>query len=439
MMMEGLANRTASNQYWLDLDQKYTLQTWPKYPIALDRGEGCWLWDVEGKRYLDLMAGQLCVAVGHAHPTLVEAIHLQIKRLMQTGSPFVTPQEAQLSEKLSELTGGGLSKSFFGCTGSDSNDTAMRIARFCTNRDEMVGLVGGYHGSTYGAWSVTSRGYRRNRPQYGVGLPGVTFFPLPEPYRCRFCQPKGRCDLTCFDAGKELLDETTSGRPKAIFVEPILGGTVSVLTKEYFQALRQLCDERGALLIVDEAVTGIGRTGKWFACEHFGVVPDIITLSKGLGGAVPLSAVVVRKQFADFLEEGGYLNTTSHRGDPFLCGVGLANIQIIEQEDLLGNTERIGEYFRHGLEALKSTYDVVGDVRGMGLFLGIEIVTNQETRQPALDLMLKIESHCLKQGLIIFTTPGVPVIRFSPPLVIGKAEIDFALSVLDEAIRFATK
>jgi 2,2-dialkylglycine decarboxylase (pyruvate) len=436
--MEALGNRTASNQYWLDLDKKYTLQTWPKYPIALDRGEGCWLWDVEGRRYLDLMAGQLCVAVGHSHPVLVKSVENQAKRLMQSGSPFVTPEEAGLSEKLAQLTPGDLTKSFFGCTGSDSNDTAIRMARFCTNRDEMIGLVGGYHGSTYGAWSVTSRGYRRNRPQYGVGLPGVTFLPLPEPYRCRFCHTEGRCDLTCLELGKEIVDETTSGRPKAVFVELILGGTVSVLTKEYLQAVRRFCDERNAILIVDEAVTGIGRTGKWFACEHFDVVPDIITLSKGLGGAVPLSAVTVREHLADQLESGGYLNTTSHRGDPFLCGVALANIQIIESEDLVGNTVRMGAYFRGELERLQATYEVVGDVRGMGLFLGVEIVIDKQSRRPALDVMLKIESLCLENGLIIFTTPGVPVLRFAPPLIIKKAEIDFAVSVLEEAIRSAS-
>jgi 4-aminobutyrate aminotransferase-like enzyme len=425
-----------NNSYWIDVDQRYALQTWPKYQVALERGEGCWLWDVEGKRYLDMMAGQLCVAVGHSHPDLVKAVQTQAQRLMQTGSPFVTPEEAGLSRKLAELATGNLSKSFFGCTGSDSNETAIRMARFCTGRSEMVGMVGGYHGSTYGAWSVTSRGYRRNRPQYGVGLPGVSFIPLPEHYHCPFCIERETC-LDCLLYGLRIIDETTSGRPSAVFVEPVVGGTVTVLSEPYMRELRRYCDERGALLIVDEAVTGIGRTGKWFALDHWGVEPDMITLSKGLGGAVPLSAVVVSDKIAEKLESEGYMNTTSHRGDPFLCGAALANIDIIEREGLLKNAETMGEYLRAGLEGLKARHEVIGDVRGLGLFLGMEFVKDRASKEPALEIMSKVENYCLENGLILFTTPGVAVMRFAPPLTINKAEVDYAISILDAGIRSA--
>lgn len=434
--LQARESATLDNSYWVDVDQAHTLQTWPKYPVALERGEGCWLWDVEGKRYLDMMAGQLCVAVGHAHPDLVKAMHEQIRRLMQTGSPFVTPEEASLSRKLAELCPGDVGKSFYGCTGSDANETAIRMARFCTGRSEMVAMVGGYHGSTYGAWSVTSRGYRRNRPQYGVGLPGVSFIPLPEHYHCPFCQGKKEC-LECLRYGLRMVDETTSGRPSAVFVEPVVGGTVTVLTEPYMRELRRFCDERDALLIVDEAVTGIGRTGKWFALDHWGVVPDIITLSKGLGGAVPLSAVVVNKKVADNLETNGYMNTTSHRGDPLLCGAALANIDIIEREGLLEHAEEMGQYLRAGLSSLKSDHEVIGDVRGLGLFLGMEFVKDRGSKEPALDIMTKVEQHCLENGLILFTTPGVAVMRFAPPLTITKAQIDFAVSVIDAGIKSA--
>ena len=425
----------ATNEEWLAFDSKYALQSWPKCGVVLERGKGCWLWDVEGKKYLDFMSGQLCVSVGHSNDELLEAIRIQAARLMQTGSSFATKEEATLAKVLSDISPGGPKKSFFGCTGSDSNDTALRMAKFYDSREELVGLVGGYHGLSYGSWSITSRGFRQARPQYGVGLPGVTFIPLPEEYRCHFCQEQGKCNMRCFDYSVSFLDETTSGYPAAVFVEPIVGGTVTVPRTDYLKRLREFCTERGALLIVDEAVTGIGRTGKWFGFEHFDIVPDIITLSKALGGSVPLSAVVINEEVAEKLERNGYISTASHRGDPFLCAVALENIRIIREHDLIGNAGRVGAHMMERLKELKDRYEIVGDVRGIGLFLGIEIVRDKTSREPAVDLTDKITSRCLDLGLIVFTTPGIPVIRLTPPLMIGEAEADEGLSILERAIR----
>lgn len=438
------AKLSGNNKDWSDQFQEYRIQTWSKNTIVLERGEGCRLWDVEGKEYIDLMSGQLCVSVGHSHPELLDAIQVQAGQLMQTGSPFTTPQEISLAKRLAEITPGDLYKSFFGCGGSESNETALRMAKFCTGRQEVIALTGSYHGLSHGSWSVTGRGYRLGHPEYGLGMPGVTFLPAPNPYRCFFCRQKMYCDLTCLEYSEDLLDKTTSGQPAAIIVEPIMGGSIIVPSREYMQELRRICTERDTMMIIDEALTGIGRTGKWFASEHFDVVPDIMTLSKSLGGAVPLSAVMVGKPVAEALESGGYIQTTSHTGDPFLCGVGMANIDIIQRYELVGNSERMGAYFKMGLEELKSRYEMVGDVRGLGLLLGLEIVTDKDSREPAPDLLDRIEHYCLEHGLILFTSKEmsskeVSVIRIAPPLVITKGEIDLALSILEEAIRSAAK
>ena len=435
-MVESMTGQSlTTNEEWIEAGERWSLNTWHKFPIVPERGLGCSLWDVEGNEFLDMMSGQLCVSVGHSHPRLLDAVSRQSALLMQTGSSFTTPQEVELSRRLTELTPGDLQKPFYGCTGSDSVETAIRIARFTTSRHEMVALSESYHGLSLGAWSVTGRGYRRSHPEYGPAMPGITFIPTPNPYRCRICSDEGCTSLACFEYSVEMIDLNTTGEPAAVIIEPVLGGPIVVPPPEYMQALRRFCDERGALLIMDEALTGLGRTGKWFAAEHHNVVPDIMTLSKSLGGAVPLSATLVSESVAQRLEEGGYSQSTSHSGDPFLCGVGLANLDIIEDEGLVERAEAMGAYFQSGLEALRDQYEIIGDVRGLGLLLGLEIVTDKASATPAPDLMTQITGYCLDKGLILFTTPGTPIIRIAPPLVIGEPEIDRALTVMEEAIR----
>jgi 4-aminobutyrate aminotransferase-like enzyme len=440
MVGKGESAQSSSTQEWLDLDSQYRLETRSIFPVVLERGQGCLLWDVEGKEYIDLMSGQICVSIGHSHPDLLQAIAEQTARLMQTGLPFTTPQEIALSQKMADITPGDLQKSYFACSGSESVEAAIRMARFYTGRQEVVALDGGYHGQTYGAWSITGGGQRSGHPEYGVGAPGVTFLPTPNPYRCLFCKEKGACNLNCLEYSETLLDRTTSGQPAAIVLEPILSAEgIVVPTKEYMQGIRRICTERGAMMVVDEAQTGIGRTGKWFACEHFDVVPDILTTSKGLGGAVPLCATVVRKPIAEQLEANGFRQGASHTGDPFLCATGSANIQIVEKYDLVGNAERQGAYFKGELEELKNRYEIVGDARGLGLLLGLEIVRDKESRERAPDLVHAIESRCIQNGLILFTGRRGNIIRIAPPLVITREEIDRALAILEDAIQYAAE
>ncbi|MFQ5934237.1 MAG: aspartate aminotransferase family protein [Dehalococcoidia bacterium] len=437
MVKESTIPTFASNDEWLNQDKEYRLLTRGVYPIVLERGEGCLVWDVEGKEYIDLMSGQICVSAGHSHPELVKAITEQAGRLMQTGFTFTTPEEITLAKKMAELTPGDLHKSYFANTGSESNEAALRMARFYTNRQEVAALTDGYHGLTHGSWSITgiSSVLRRG---YGPTIPGVVFLPTPNPYRCHFCREKDACNLSCLEYSEELLDKTTSGEPAAIILEPLLSsGGVIVPPKEYMQGIRRVCTERGAMMILDEAQTGIGRTGRWFACEHFDVVPDILTVSKALGGAVPLSATVVKKSIAEKLDASDFFLISSHSGDPFLCGVGLANIDIIQSSGLVENAARMGAYFKTGLEDLKDRFEIVGDVRGLGLLLGIEIVNSKDTREPAPELLHRIWSRCLERGLILFGGEHGNITRIAPPLIITQDQVDRSLDILEEAIGLA--
>ncbi len=428
-----------TNEEWMAENEEYRLQSRNTYPIVLERGEGCLVWDVEGNEYIDLMSGQICVSAGHSHPELVKAIAAQASRIMQTGYTFTTPEEIKLAKRLADLTPGDLDKTYFANTGSESNEAALRMAKFYTGRDEIVGLVGGYHGLTQGSLAVTAAGSDLKRG-YGSTMPGAAFLPTPNPYRCRFCRQNGSCNLTCLEYGVEFLDKTTAGSPAAIILEPILSsGGIFVPSVEYMREVRRLCDERGALMILDEAQTGIGRSGKWFAIEHFDVVPDVLTVSKALGGSVPLSATIVRRSVAEKLETEGFSLLSSHSGDPFLCGVGLANINIIETEGLVENAARMGAYFKSGLEDLRDRFEILGDVRGLGLLLGIEIVQSKDTREPAPELLHKIWSRCLERGLILFGGDHGNITRIAPPLIITRAQVDTSLSILEEAIALASE
>jgi 4-aminobutyrate aminotransferase-like enzyme len=430
-----------SNADWLALDRQYRIDHRYTAPIVLERGHGVRIWDVEGREYLDFESGQVCVSTGHCHAKLVDALAEQARTLMQTGSGYTDVPQILLAKKLAEITPGRLQKCYFAATGSEANEAALRIARLYTGRTEVAALMRGYHGMTHGSLSVTGfGGFLRNVP--GSGVPGVAFLPTPYAYRCPYKGCDGACNLTCVQQAAEVLDWTTSGRPAAIILEVILSaGGMIVPSVAYLQAIRRLCDERGALMIVDEAQTGIGRTGRWFGVEHFGVVPDIITMSKSLGGGVPLSAVITTAEIADTVSARGYYQSSSHTGDPLLAAVGLANIRIIEEEGLLENAAAQGAYLKARLEDLRDRYEIVGDVRGIGLMLGIEIVADKTTRARAGDLATAISQYALEHGLLLGHRPSGAVsgniIRILPPLTITRAEIDAALAILERAVQHA--
>lgn len=438
---ERLSSGGRSNEEWLELDRRFRMEHRYTSGAVLVKGAGSYVWDANGKRYLDFEAGQVCNLLGHCNPKLTAAITEQASTLLQTGSAFTDPPQILLAMKLAELMPGDLSRSYFACTGAESNEAALAIARTHTGRSEIATLTRGYHGMTHATRAVTGFGGTfRNVP--GVGLAGTSFLPSPDASTCAFAGCGSECNLSCIRQAEELLDATTSGRPAAIILEVIqsAGGMV-VPSREYVQEIRRICDERGALMIVDEAQTGIGRTGRWFGVEHFDVVPDIITTSKGIGGGVPLSAVTTTPEIADSVSKSGFVYSSTHTGDPLLAAAGLATIGIIEADGLVANAERRGAYLKDRLTSLMLEHEIVTDVRGIGLMVGLAIGARGELALPAPRLASIVSQYCFDQGLLLGHRPtgvsGGNVIRFIPPLTVTDSEIDEALAILADGLQLA--
>jgi 2,2-dialkylglycine decarboxylase (pyruvate) len=430
---------TESQEAWLERDAKSVGGSPYRPPLVLERGSGCELWDIEGKRYLDFEAGQFCMSTGHSHPRVAEAMHKQIDQLMQIGNRFTTRTRVELAERLARISGLEAARSFFCSTGSEANETALRIAKLVTGRYEIVALARGYHGRTGTAFGLSSsaRGMRRG---YGPPPPGLAYAPSPYAFRCPHnC---GSCDATCWRHSSEMLEQTMGGEPAALIFEPVLGsGGIIPVTCEWAQAVRGWCDERGALLIADEALTGIGRTGAWFAFERLGITPDIVVTSKALGGGVPTAAIIATGAIADAAIARGFIQAASHQGDPFQCATAIANIDVIEDEGLLANATAMGARLRAGLDEIVAQHLSAGDSRGVGLIQGLEIVDHDGDEAPALAGAISL--RCMERGLIIGgIRPGVRegnVLRLAPPLSVSPAQVDEALHTLDEALTVAAQ
>ena len=418
---------------WLERDASVVAQSPYSPPLVFDRGLGCELWDVEGRRYLDFESGQMCMSAGHSHPAVTRAIADQVDHLMQIGNRFTNVPRIRLAEKLCELAPDPLGRCFFCSTGSEANETAIRIAKLVTNRFEVVALTRGYHGRTGTAFSLSSAS-RQAHAGFGPLTPGAVLVPSPYSLRCPFSC--GRCDMRCFDQAVELIDRATSGAPAALIVEPVIGaGGVVPLPHQWMRAARALCDERGALLIADEALTGLGRTGRWFAFEHSGVVPDLVVTSKALGGGVLTAAIITSPSIAQQALDRRFVQAASHQGDPFQCAVALANITVIEREALIDNARTMGDLLSHGLQRLVAKHELAVEARGIGLIQGLEIAANDEESP---ELAAEVSVECMNRGLILGgLRPGVHegnTLRLAPPLVVSDVEILEALEVLDSAL-----
>ena len=444
-----------TNREWLDLSRDYVLRnpTWTA-PLVPERGEGLYIWDVEGKRYIDFQSGQLCVTLGHSHPDYVDALCAQARKIVQTGSLFVTPSEVMLAKKMAELAPDPLQKSFFACTGSESNELALRLVRKYTGRFEIIALMRGYHGQTAGSASITGRGGML-RDGYGPMPTGTGFIPTPYTYRCQYCRgEQGGCNLGCVESAETLIDTATSGRPAAFFYEPLMSAAGQIVPSvEWMQEMARICKERDILMVADEALTCFGRTGKWFAFEHFGIVPDVVTCSKGLGGGVPLCAVMTSAEIADAVVEKGFSQFSSHSGDPLLCATGLANIEIVERDHLVENARDVGAYMLEKLVGMQDRYEIVGEARGLGPCLGLEFVTDKASRTPNFEGASLVAEYCLEHGLwlplgIPMQSPdrlerrymeisGAQVLRFMPPITVTRAQVDEALEILEAGVKVA--
>jgi 2,2-dialkylglycine decarboxylase (pyruvate) len=406
------------------------------FPFFIERAEGSYVYDDSGRRILDFTSGQMCATLGHNHPAIVAAVERSGRRVMHLFSLMLAPESVELCRELAALLPPTLQKVLLLNTGGESNEAALRMARTATGGFEVVALAGSYHGLTAGAGSST---YSKPRRGYGPGMPGSMAIPTPNAFRCPVRHCDVVCDLTCLETGFEMIDVQSTGALAAVIAEPVLSaGGIIVPPPGYFPRLKELCEARGMLLVLDEAQTGLGRLGVPFGFELAGVTPDILTLSKTLGGGLPLAATVTSDAIeADCFEKGlGHL--TSHVADPLPAAAGLAVLEVLARDKLAERAALLGERLGALLGELMQRYEAIGDVRGRGLMWGVELVKDRKTRAPDHDLGGRITERCLELGLsmnIATRKSAASVWRIAPPLTVSEDEIDEGLTILDQAIR----
>jgi 4-aminobutyrate aminotransferase len=406
--------------------------------LLIERGEGPYLFTTEGEKYLDLVQGIAVNALGHAHPALVEAACGQVKKLIHGSFNLVNyPSALQLAVLLRKLTPGDLDMFFFTNSGAESVEGGLKLARYVTGKVSAIAFRGGFHGRTMGATSVTSSN-ASFRKHYAPFVPQIYFAPYPYCYRCSFGQKVETCHLECLEYVKE--DFHYSIPPEdvsAVLFEPVMGeGGYVVPPEKYVKALRKLCDEHGFLLIFDEVQTGLGRTGKLFASDVFGVVPDILLTGKAIGAGFPLAIVASTKERMAKWETGAH--GTTFGGNPVACAASIAQLEIISKEGFLASVRKKGEAFRNKLKALQQRYPEIGDVRGLGMMNGIELVKQDKAPDP--DKANFIRNYFMDKKILILACGAYKnVIRFIPPLNIEEPLLDLAIETLEEALKAGTR
>ena len=383
----------------IEMFDKYVIANYGRLPRAIVKGEGNRLWDADGNEILDMFPGWAVSGIGHCHPKVVDAIQKQAGELLHIDNTFYIEKQGVLAKLLSERAFGG--KCFFCNSGAEANEAAMKLARRHTAKEKYkyITTEGSFHGRTFATVTATAQ------PKYHEGflpmLAGFEYVPFND---------------------VEALEKVFSDDVAAVMVEPIQGeGGINIASAEYMRAIRQLCDEHGALMILDEVQTGMGRTGKWFGFQHYDVEPDIITMAKALGGGVAIGAMMARSEVAASLVPGTHASTFG--GNPLACAAGIAVVEAIEEEGLIDNAIKMGEYAREKIEVLKEKYSVIDHVRGKGLMIGVQLTSDGSG----------IVSKCLEKGLRINCTQGT-VLRFMPSMTVSKEELDAAVSILDDVL-----
>ncbi|MCX5726224.1 MAG: aspartate aminotransferase family protein [Candidatus Saganbacteria bacterium] len=401
--------------------------------LEVTRGRGTYLFGADGKKYLDFAPGIAGTNIGHCHPKVVAAAEKQIHNLIHACAGIVYyEQNIALAEKLKEIAPGDLSMSFFCQSGSEAVEGALKLAKYVTGKPGIICFKGSFHGRTLGALSITTS-KEKYQKGYKPLLPNV--FVAPYPYLFQAGGKAEKLAKKCLSETEKILKKN-KGKIATMIVEPIQGeGGYVVPPKKFLQGLRALCNKHNVLLIFDEVQSGFGRTGKMFASEHFGVIPDIMALAKALASGFPLGAVVSTEELMTKWSPGAHGGTLT--GNPVSCAAALATIDVIENEKLAKNSEELGNYFKKKLEELKGKYPVIGDVRGLGLMIGVEFVKSG-TNEPNPEAVKFILKECLRTGLILISCGTCDqVIRFIPPLSVSKEEIDQAFNIFEKALEIA--
>ncbi len=396
--------------------------------------DGAVIRDRAGREILDFTSGQMSAILGHAHPEIVRTVNGAISRLDHVHSSFLSDPVIELATALDDLLPEGLSRVLPLSTGGESNEAALKMAKLATGRYEIVAFDRSWHGITGGAGAATFNGARRG---YGAPMPGVLALPTPYAYRSPFASNGGYDWRAELDWGFEMIDRQSTGSLAAMILEPILSsGGVIEPPEGYLTALAEHCRARGMLLIYDEAQTGLGRTGARFAFEHEGVVPDILTLSKTLGAGLPLSATIASAEIEEACYENDFLFYTTHTADPLPAAVGAKVVEIVVRDRLEARARELGAYMKGILLDLQQRHECIGDVRGRGLLIGVELVEDRHSRKPAHQVGHEVGRRCIELGasLNIARQASAHVFRIAPPLTVTRGQIDAAMAILDRAL-----
>jgi len=420
---------------------KYTGPLFPKYiQPFMEKGEGIFIEDPDGNIFVDFISGRCVANIGHSHPEFVKALQTQVA----LGTTGLTQNILGMIMKLNQVTPGKQEKMIFcGLSGSAMNDMAIKLSRKLTGRQNIITFAGSYHGVTYGALSLSS--YKQSMFKgFGPLVPGIHHMPYPTCYRCNFKSEHPECNLACLDYLEKfaLKSYIAPEEVAAIIFEPIQGDAGwHVPPDEWVIRLKEICEKHGILLVAEEVQTGFGRTGKWFAVDHLNIVPDILLLGKSIGCGVPNAAAVIKSSIFEGKEinSTGILNTLSF--NPLAAAATRANIEIIEKENLVDNSAKMGDYTLKRLKEMQEDSGIIGDVRGKGLLIGAEIVKDKNTKHPSIGLADKIVEECFKKGLYLIHMGAfdTAVLRIAPPLIINKEQIDSSLEILENSIRQAER
>ena len=427
--------------------KEYVLYSWSVQdainPIPVAGAEGRYFWDYDGKRYLDFASQLVNLSLGHQHPKLIAAIKEQAEKLCTIGPPMATEPRSTLARLLADVTPGDLAMSFFTNGGAEANENAIKLARWYTGRHKVIARYRSYHGATAGA--ITLTGDPRRWPAE-PGMPGVLRMFDPYTYRC----PAGHPDPCPVCTGaphlEEILQYEGPQTVAAVIIETITGTNGVIVPPDgYLQSIREVCDRHGIVLIFDEVMAGFGRTGRWFACQNWDVVPDILTVAKGINsGYVPLGAMVISEKLRDWVRDKPFAGGLTYSGHPLACASAVASIEVFREEGVVENAAEHGRYLADALRSLQERHPSIGDVRGLGLFWGLELVRDRETREPLVPFnaggadaapVARLTQAALDAGLYLFVHWNV--IMLAPPLNITREELDEGISILDEALALA--
>ncbi len=427
-------------QFWSTAERHLIRYGGPFTPEIIERAEGSFVYTADGRRILDFTSGQMSAILGHCHPAIVETVRRQIGTLDHLFSGMLSRPVVDLARRLAGSLPDPLEKVLLLSTGAESNEAAIRMAKLVTGRHEVVAFARSWHGMTHAAAAAT---YSAGHKGYGPSAPGNIAIPVPNPYRPDFTTADGELDWRRqLDFAFDLVDAQSTGSLAACIVEPILSsGGVIEPPLGYFAALAAKCRERGMLLIVDEAQTGLCRTGTWYAFERDGIVPDILTLSKTLGAGLPLAAIVTSAEIEQKAHEKGYLFYTTHVSDPLVAAVGNTVLDVLEAQRMDQRARDLGDLLHDGLGKLMDRHEVIGDVRGRGLMQGVELVADRQSKQSDVALDARVTRRCLELGLHlnVVQLPAMGgTFRIAPPLTATAEELELGLSILDQALTEST-